>query len=194
MRTIHTTPSPVPLEGYQAVIKPGKYGYTLRAIVDVDLIEKLEEEREDCLKWCLSKVTNVKRSLCKPEPWEEEPGRPGKFAIKFSWKEGKEPPIVDTEGVIISDTSTPIYEGSTVKLGFTQRPYVLQDNMTYGTSLKIAGVQVVSIQSKAGVDSGDLDEAGVAELFGKCQGFKAEEPNVEAAGTPSSVEGPEDDF
>ena len=64
--------------------------------------------------------------------------------------------------------------------------------MTYGTSLKIAGVQVVSIQSKAGVDSGDLDEAGVAELFGKCQGFKAEEPNVEAAGTPSSVEA--DDF
>ena len=31
-----------------------------------------------------------------------------------------------------------------------------------------------------------------ADLFGKTQGFKVEDPNVEAAGTPSSVE--DDDF
>ena len=43
----------------------------------------------------------------------------------------------------------------------------------------------------AGIDTGDLDESGVAELFGKTQGYKAGEPNVEAAGTPASVE---DDF
>jgi hypothetical protein len=44
----------------------------------------------------------------------------------------------------------------------------------------------------AGVDTGDLDESGVAELFGKTTGFKTGEPNVEAVGTPSSVE--TDDF
>ena len=191
-RTIHTTASPVTLEGFQAVLKPGKFGYTLRAIVDQDIVDRLEEEREDCIKWCLSKVSSPKRSVAKPEPWEEEPNRPGKYAIKFSWKEGNEPPIVDTEGVLIRDKTTPIYEGSKVKLGFTQRPYVLNDKTTYGTSLKIAGVQVVSIESKAGIDSGDLDEAGVAELFGKCQGFKTDEPNV-SDGSPSSID-PVDDF
>tara|TARA_Y100001973_G_C5199868_1_gene336801 strand:- start:1591 stop:2175 length:585 start_codon:yes stop_codon:yes gene_type:complete len=192
-RTIHTTPSPVTLEGFQAVMKPGKFGYTLRAIVDQDIIDRLEEEREDCVKWCLSKVASPKRSVAKPEPWEEEPNRPGKYAIKFSWKEGNEPPIVDSEGVIIRDKATPLYEGSKVKIGFTQRPYVLKDGQTFGTSLKIAGIQVVSIESKAGIDSGDLDEAEVAELFGKCQGYKSQDPNVELVGTgsPSSID---DDF
>ena len=28
-RTTHTTPEPVILEGYQAVMKPGKFGYKL---------------------------------------------------------------------------------------------------------------------------------------------------------------------
>ena len=37
-----------------------------------------------------------------------------------------------------------------------------------------------------------LDESEVAELFGKTKGFKAEEPNVSADGTPCSVE--DDDF
>ena len=49
----------------------------------------------------------------------------------------------------------------------------------------------MTIQGGAGIDTGDLDQAGVAELFGKTSGFKAGEPNVEAAGTPASVE---DDF
>ena len=49
----------------------------------------------------------------------------------------------------------------------------------------------MTIKGGAGVDTGDLDQDGVAELFGKTNGFKASEPNVEAAGTPSSVE---DDF
>jgi len=58
--------------------------------------------------------------------------------------------------------------------------------------LKLSGVQIVSIQSGAGIDSGDLDEDGVAELFGKTSGFKADEPNVTVDTTPSSVE--DDDF
>ena len=170
-------------------MKPSQYGYSLRAVVGKDLIDKLEEERVDCLKWAESKLKNPKRSSLKPEPWEEVSD--GKYIIKFSWAEDKKPPVVDTEGVPVSDANTPVYAGSTVKLGFIQKPYLLRDGISYGTSLKLSGVQLVTIQGGAGVDTGDLDQASVAELFGKTSGFKAGEPNVEAAGTPASVE---DDF
>ena len=170
-------------------MKPSQYGYSLRAVVGKDLIDKLEEERVECLKWAESKLKNPKRSSLKPEPWEEVSD--GKYIIKFSWSEDKRPPVVDTEGTPINDANTPVYAGSTVKLGFIQKPYLLRDGISYGTSLKLSGVQLVTIQGGAGIDTGDLDQAGVAELFGKTSGFKAGEPNVEAAGTPSSVE---DDF
>ena len=51
MKNIHVTPNPVTLEGYQAILKPSKFGYSLKAVVDSDVVEKLEEERADCLKW-----------------------------------------------------------------------------------------------------------------------------------------------
>ena len=192
MRNIHTTLEPVTLEGYQAVMKPSQYGYSLRALVGKDMIDKLEDERLECLKWAESKLKNPRRSSLKPEPWEEVSD--GQYIIKFSWNEEKRPPVVDTEGTLVTDPTTPLYSGSTVKLGFIQKPYLLRDGVSYGTSLKLSGVQIISINAKAGVDTGDLDETAAAELFGKTTGFKAGEPNVEAAGTPSSVEGPEDDF
>ena len=192
MRNIHTTLEPVTLEGYQAVMKPSQYGYSLRALVGKDMIDKLEDERVECLKWAESKLKNPRRSSLKPEPWEEVSD--GQYIIKFSWNEEKRPPVVDTEGTLVTDPTTPLYSGSTVKLGFIQKPYLLRDGVSYGTSLKLSGVQIISINAKAGVDTGDLDETAAAELFGKTSGFKAGEPNVEAAGTPSSVEGPEDDF
>ena len=189
-KNIHITPSPVTLEGYQAILKPSKFGYSLKAVVGSEVVEALETERTDCLKWAESKLKNPKRSTLRPEPWEEV--SEGKFVIKFSWAEDKRPPVVDTEGVLIKNLETPIYEGSKVKLGFHQKPYILRDGVTYGTSLKLSGVQVVSIQSGAGIDSGDLDEDGVAELFGKTSGFKADDPNVTVDTSPSSVE--DDDF
>ena len=189
-KNIHITPSPVTLEGYQAILKPSKFGYSLKAVVDKEIVEKLENERADCLKWAESKLKNPKRSTLRPEPWEEV--EDGKFIIKFSWAEDKRPPVVDTEGTPITNIDTPVYEGSKVKLGFHQKPYILRDGVTYGTSLKLSGVQIVSIQSGAGIDSGDLDEDGVAELFGKTSGFKADDPNVTPDTTPSSVE--DDDF
>ena len=190
MRNIHVTANPVTLEGYQAVMKPSQYGYSLRAVVGQDLIDKLEEERVECLKWAESKLKNPKRSSLKPEPWEEVSD--GKYIIKFSWKEETRPPVVDTEGTPLSDPDTPVYAGSTVKLGFVQKPYLLRDAISYGTSLKLSGVQIVTIKGGAGVDTGDLDQAEVAELFGKTKGFKAEEPNVSSDATPCSVE--DDDF
>ena len=189
-RNIHITPEPVTLNGYQAVLKPSKFGYSLKAIVGSELIEQLETERDDCLKWAESKLKNPKRATLKPTPWEEV--AEGEYIIKFSWAEDKRPPVVDTEGTPITNMDTPVYEGSKVKLGFIQKPYILRDGVTYGTSLKLSGVQIVSIQSGAGVDTGDLDEDGVAELFGKTSGFKADDPNVTPDTTPASVE--EDDF
>ena len=187
-RTIHTTDKPVTLEGFQAVLAPSKFGYSLSAIVGNDIIDTLETERSDVLKWAESKLKNPKRSTLKPEPWEEVAD--GKYKLKFSWSEDKRPPVVDTEGAPVSDAKTPLYAGSTVKLGFYQKPYILRDGVTYGSSLKLVGVQVVSVKGEAGVDTGDLDANEVAELFGTTAGFKTNDPNV----TPSPSIDEEEDF
>ena len=175
-RTIHKTDKPVTLEGFQAVVAPSKFGYSLAAIVGEDMIETLEQERTEVLKWAESKLKNPKRATCKPEPWEEV--SQGKYKIKFSWNEENRPPVVDTEGTPVTDVKTPLYGGSTVKLGFYQKPYILRDGITYGSSLKLVGVQIVSVKGEAGVDTGDLDAHEVAELFGPPSGFKTSDPNV----------------
>ena len=188
-QTIHVTQQPVVLEGYQAVLKPSKFGYSLSAIVDEQLVDVLEADRVETLKWAESKLKNPKRSTLKPEPWEEV--SEGKYKVKFSWNEETRPPVVDTEGTPVTDESTPIYSGSTVKLAFRQKPYILRDGVTYGTSLKLVGVQLVTLNSAAGVDSGDLGETEVAALFGQTKGFKASEPNVTPA---AAVEDTDEDF
>ena len=175
-RNTFVTPEPVVLEGYQAVMQPSKFGYSLKAIVDDELINKLEDDRADLVKWCESKLKNPKRSVQRPEPWEEV--SEGKYIVKFSWNEETNPPIVDTEGTPVTDTRTPVYSGSQVKLAFYQKPYVLKDQTTYGTSLKLVGVQVVTCNGQAGVDTGDMAPEDVAEMFGKTQGFKTNDPNV----------------
>ena len=154
-RTIHKTEQPVILEGYQAVLKPGKFGYKLSALVDQATVDKLEDERTEVLKWAESKLKNPKRSTLKPEPWEEV--TEGKYQVKFSWNDESRPPIVDTEGTLITNEDTPLYGGSKVKL---------------------AGVQVIALNSSAGIDTGDMGETDIAELFGKTTGFKAGEPNI----------------
>jgi len=175
-QTIHVTQQPVVLDGYQAVLKPSKFGYSLSAVVDAELVDKLEADRVDTIKWAESKLKNPKRSTLKPEPWEEV--SEGKYKVKFSWSEDNKPPVVDSEGTPITDTSTPLYSGSKVKLAFKQKPYILRDGVTYGTSLKLVGIQVVAVASAAGVDVGDLGETEVAALFGQTSGFKIGEPNV----------------
>ena len=178
-RNTIVTKEPVVLEGFQAIMKPSKFGYSLATTVDESMIEKLEADRTETLKWAESKLKKPKRSTLKPEPWEEVAD--GKYKIKFSWNEETKPPVVDTEGVRITDPNTPIYSGSKVKVAFYQKPYILRDGVTYGTTLKLRGVQLVSLNSTAGVDTGDMNSEDVAELFGKTEGFKQSEPNV----TPS---------
>jgi hypothetical protein len=187
-RTIHKTDTPVTLDGFQAIVAPSKFGYSLGAIVGDDIIETLERERVDLLKWGEARVKNPKRATAKPEPWEEV--SKGNYKIKFSWNEENRPPVVDTEGTPVTDEKTPLYGGSTVKLAFYQKPYVLRDQVTYGSTLKLVGVQVVSVKGEAGVDTGDLDANEVAELFGTTSGFKASDPNV----TPTTDDETEEDF
>lgn len=175
-RTIFKTEEPVILEGYQAVMKPSKFGFSLSAIVGDDVVDQLETDRPASLAWAESKLKNPKRSTLKPEPWEEV--AEGKYKIKFSWKDETKPVIVDTEGTPVTDENVPVYSGSKVKLAFYQKPYVLKDGVTYGTSLKLVGVQIVSVSSEAGTDVGDMDDTDVADLFGKTKGFKQSEPNV----------------
>ena len=188
----HVTPEPVTLDGFQAVLKPGEWGYKLSALVQEELISTLEEERESALEWARSKAKNPKRVTVKPEPWEELDNQKGTYHLRFSWRDGDKiiPVVVDTEGTQIKDTDTPVYSGSKVKLAFFQKPYVLPSG-DIGTSLKLKAVQVVSLNSGAGVvDNGDMTAEDASELFGKSNGFKVEDPNVDAA--PCSVE--EDDF
>ena len=178
-RNIIKTEQPVVLEGFQAVMKPSKFGYSLSTTVNQEIVDLLEDDRTETLKWAESKLKNPKRSLLKPEPWEEVSD--GQYKIKFSWNETNKPPIVDTEGTPVTDEATPLYSGSKVKVAFYQKPYILKDGVTYGTSLKLVGVQVVSLNSEAGVDTGDMNADDVAALFGSTQGYKASDPNVTAS-------------
>ena len=92
-RNIIKTEKPVILSGYQAVLKPSKFGYSLSVIVDQTIDDKLEEDRTNSLKWCESKLKNVKRSVLRPEPWEEVSD--GQYKLKFSWNEEKKPPVIE---------------------------------------------------------------------------------------------------
>ena len=186
-QTVHITAEPVVLEGYQAILKPSKFGYSLGALIDEKLVEVLEQDRTETIKWAESKLKNPKRSTLKPEPWEEV--TEGKYQVKFSWNDETRPPVVDSEGTLITNEDTPLYGGSKVKLAFHQKPYILKDGVTYGTSLKLVGVQVIALNTSAGVDTGDMDETDVAELFGKTTGFKAGDPNI-----TSNDETTDDDF
>jgi hypothetical protein len=65
----------------------------------------------------------------------------------------------------VDDPGIPLYSGSIVRLAFKQKPYILKDGVTYGTSLKLVGVQIVSLRNNAGTDSGDMTEEEVTNLF-----------------------------
>jgi len=190
-RNVFKTEQPVVLEGYQAVMKASKFGFSLKAIVDEDMADKLDQDRVESLKWAESKLKNPKRSTLKPEPWEEV--AEGKYTVKFSWNEENKPPVVDTKGTPVTDENIPVYSGSQVKLAFYQKPYILRDGITYGTSLKLLGIQLVSLNGAAGVDTGDMSTTEVAALFGSTEGFTSGEPNVQP--TERVTEGEDmDDF
>jgi len=181
MPQTHVTKEPVTLEGYQAVLKPGEWGYKLQVLMGEEIVKELEEERESALEWARGKAKNPKRVTVKPEPWEEVENQEGTYQVRFTWREGDRlvPVIVDTEGTVISDKNTPVYNGSKVKIAFFQKPYVLPTG-DIGTSLKLKAIQIVSLNNGAGIkDDGDMTPEEAAKLFGSAKGFKVEDPNVE---------------
>ena len=48
-KNVHVTDE-VTLEGFQAILEPGKFGYSLSAVVSEDLADKLEKDRADVLR------------------------------------------------------------------------------------------------------------------------------------------------
>ena len=81
-RTIHKTDT-VALEGFQAVLEPSKFGYSLAAVVGQDVIDTLETERGEVLKWAESKLKNQGNRqwfqslvLSKRMKWFWEPNQP----------------------------------------------------------------------------------------------------------------------
>ena len=173
------------------MLKPGDWGYKLSVLMDKSIVEQLETERESALEWARSKAKNPKRVSVKPEPWEELENRPGTYQVRFSWKDGDKyfPVVVDTEGTAIEDKETPIYSGSQVKVAFFQKPYVLPTG-DIGTSLKLKAIQLISLNTGAGVvDDGDMTPEAATELFGTTKGFKVADPNP---GAEASTEEDED--
>ena len=55
-RTIHKTDNPVTLDGFQAILAPSKFGYSLSAVVCEDIVNTLEDERNEQLKWAESNL------------------------------------------------------------------------------------------------------------------------------------------
>lgn len=170
---IHKTAEPVVLDGFQAILKPSEYGYTLNAILtDDNLIVDLEQERATQLEGVKVKLKNQKRAVLKPEPWEEV--AEGQTKIKFGWDAKTKPTVIDSEGTLVTDENLPLYSGSKVRLAFTQKPYVLKDGITYGTSVKLSGVQIISLASNPGIPK--LSESEATDLFGTYEGgFSADD-------------------
>ena len=189
----HVTKTPVTLEGFQAILAPGEWGHKLAALIPKSLVDELEEERESCLEWARNKAKNPKRVTVKHPAWEQLENDPDMYQIRFSWKPDDKivPTVVDTEGTLITDKDTPLYSGSKVKLAFVQKPYLLPAG-DIGTSVKLKCIQVISLNSGAGLkDEGNLTAEDATALFGESKGFKVSEPNPTQDET--AVE-PDEDF
>ncbi|MDA7437519.1 single-stranded DNA-binding protein [Synechococcus sp. AH-601-P06] len=170
MRREFITKEPVLLDGYQAVLKPSKFGYSLSALIGEELVGGLTEDRKVALEWAEERLKDKRRSCLKPEPWEEV--SEGSYKIKFSWNEQTKPAIMDSSLEEITNQELPLFSGSKVKLMFYQRPYLLKDGITYGTSLKLLGVQVVSLSINLDAERKEPDFASVAKEFGVSEGFR----------------------
>lgn len=189
----HKTSEPVVLDGFQAILQPSEFGYTLSAILtDPNIIVDLEQERATLIEGVKVKLKNPKRAVLKPEPWEEV--AEGQYKLKFGWDAKTLPTVIDSEGTLITDTTLPVYSGSKVRLAFIQKPYILKDGITYGTSVKLSGIQIISLASNPGVPK--LSESEASDLFGTYEGgFSAYDiPPAETAEEGDEEETQDEEF
>ena len=61
MAHTYVTPEPVTLDGFQAILKAGEWGYKLSALVKEELVSKLEEERISALELSLIHISEPTR-------------------------------------------------------------------------------------------------------------------------------------
>ena len=149
------------LIGYQAIFKPSKFGYSLATEVGQEIVEKLQADRDELVKGCESKLKSLKRSILKPEPWEEV--NDGVYKIKLTWNEENKPYACDCDLNELTDTDILLYSGSKVGIIFYQKAYILKDAITYGTTLKLLGLQVISLV--------DPVESDIQSRFKKRDGY-----------------------
>ena len=112
----YVTPQPVTLDGFQAILKAGEWGYKLSALVKGDLIKDLEEERESALEWARSKAKNPRRVTVKPEPWEELQTQKGTYQLRFTWKDGDKffPVRNASQPFVVTEVATQIANSHTL--------------------------------------------------------------------------------
>ena len=164
------------LEGFINVYEPsGKFNNCSFAFkVPDEVIETMETDREELLKWAKTKVDNPKRIALNPPKWDDE----GLVKFSFDGDTGRPRPVfVDTTGTPL-ETSTlkDVRRGTKVRLIVQQKPYT---KPAMGTTLKVMGIQIVELASGNGaVDSGDMSASDVAAMFGTVEGFKQGEPAV----------------
>lgn len=159
-----TTKHPVTLVGFQAIMKPSRYGHLIQFVTDeLDLIDELEDDRIEFLEGLNDRIENPRTALLRPAPWI--PVGDDFYNIKSAWREHNCPPVIDSRGNEITDPDFPIYSGSQCILSLYQIPYLLKDKMTYGTAIKIAGIQVIELGNGTSVgDVLSLDQA--RQVFG----------------------------
>jgi len=160
----YVTKDPVQLDGFQAVLKPSEHGFGIQVLVDSDLVNQLNADREVLINNFTSKVDakKLKRMQAALPPWEDV--AEDTYRLKFSWDAKKKPVIIDSVGTVIDDDTVKLYSGSLVKVSFYQKDYLF--GSTYGTSLKILGIQVISTSD----GSPRLSVDSAMEMFGTHEG------------------------
>ena len=133
----------VTLEGYQTIFKASKFGYSLTAHINQEMVDKLIVDREELVEWCKSKLKNPRNFVATPEPWDKRDS--GDYKVKFSWNEKTKPIAYDCDLNEVDDKDIPLHSCNQVEILFHQKLYILKDGVTYGTSLTLLYLQVITI-------------------------------------------------
>ena len=173
------------LDGFVSIGEDsGKFNnQTFAYTIPADVLEQVETDRVELMKWAMSKSTGrVQQAMT---PWDESGLCKYTFGAGDGTRKPKPAPVfVDTTGNPVEvPTLQSIRKGTKVNLIVDQKPYAVGPNV--GTTMRVVGVQIVELVAGNGaVDSGDLSVEDVAAMFGEVDGFKADEPAVRDARVP----------
>ena len=172
------------LDGFVSVGEDsGKFNNrTFAYTIPSDVLTKVEEDREELIKWAKSKSTGrVQEAMT---PWDEA----GLCKYTYGAGDGSrkpkpEPVFVDTNGYAVDKSVLlTVRKGTKVNIIVDQKPYAMGTNV--GTTMRVVGVQIVELVTANGAaDSGDMSVEDVASMFGTVEGYKADDPVVRDART-----------